>query len=239
MGEARHNWTPDHDGRLEAAVTALAASDLRGVRIWDAVCGRLAPEICVTPDAAKSRYGKLLGLRREAAERGRRERAEAALAELELQREATRQAEGRSALRAVQTEEEALASWRRQVGECPCGTELPVAGEGGVVCRHCGRAWRWEKVAGGEGQATAWGWTVDGATHAQASTEEAWERAAQLLAKHEADECGEAGVVERGLAGTLGEALAVVRAVNLGQVEVLAMLADITQRLDRIEQAWK
>lgn len=55
-----HLWTPADDGRLEEAVTALASADLPPtVALWSAVCGRLAPELVVTPDAARSRYTRV------------------------------------------------------------------------------------------------------------------------------------------------------------------------------------
>ena len=62
----RHIWTPEDDDRLRNAVTALAVADLRDTKIWHAVCGRLAPELCVSPKSAASRYQRLTEIRREA-----------------------------------------------------------------------------------------------------------------------------------------------------------------------------
>lgn len=62
--DKNHLWTPDDDAKLESAVTALASADLRDVKIWHAVAGRLAPELCVSPSSASSRYRRVVEDRR-------------------------------------------------------------------------------------------------------------------------------------------------------------------------------
>ena len=67
MGE-RHNWTPDDDARLEEAVLTVATCGVPPrVEVWSAVCGRLAPDLLVTPDAARSRYRRIVARRRDEA----------------------------------------------------------------------------------------------------------------------------------------------------------------------------
>jgi hypothetical protein len=107
----RRTWTTDEDERLAAAVQALAAATLpRQVSLWSAVCGRLAPEVCCTPDSAKARYRRLVEMRREHAEQEERRRlaeelahqaeahAEQLQAEQQLAEERKRQAEALRAL---------------------------------------------------------------------------------------------------------------------------------------------
>lgn len=106
----RRTWTPDDDTRLETAVTALASATLpRQVSLWSAVCGRLAPELTCTPDAAKARYRKLVERRREAAEEAERQHI---AQELALEAE-------RAALEAEAHAEGLLADLERRADELP------------------------------------------------------------------------------------------------------------------------
>lgn len=164
----RHTWTPDDDARLEAAVTALAASTLKGTRIWHAVCGRLAPELCVSPDAASSRYEKLARLRKDAAEAKRAEE------DAKMRAAEERLAAGEKNLQWRAT----IDRWAEQWDDCPCGDMLPDAPDSTmVVCRHCGRMWEWKQD-----------WRLDFDSDQKAEAEEAWTRTMKLVELHEGEE---------------------------------------------------
>jgi translation initiation factor RLI1 len=61
-----HRWNDEDDAKLEASVQALACGLPPKAELWSAVVGRMAPEILVTPQAARSRYGRLVEARLEA-----------------------------------------------------------------------------------------------------------------------------------------------------------------------------
>jgi hypothetical protein len=61
-----HRWTDEDDAKLEASVLALASGLPPKAELWSAVVGRLAPELMVTPQAARSRYGRIVEARQEA-----------------------------------------------------------------------------------------------------------------------------------------------------------------------------
>jgi len=67
-----HRWSEEDDSALQDAVVALAEADLpKSVSLWSAVCGRLAPGIRATPDAARTRHARIRALT-EAAEEAER-----------------------------------------------------------------------------------------------------------------------------------------------------------------------
>lgn len=82
---AAHRWTDDDDARLEAAVLALASGLPPKADLWSAIVGRLAPELLVTPQAARSRYGRIVEARQEAARQQARAEAQAEIARVEAQ----------------------------------------------------------------------------------------------------------------------------------------------------------
>ena len=80
-----HRWTDEDDARLEAAVLALASGLPPKADLWSAVVGRLAPELLVTPQAARSRYGRIVQARQDAASAQARAEAQAEIARVESQ----------------------------------------------------------------------------------------------------------------------------------------------------------
>jgi hypothetical protein len=81
-----HRWTDEDDAALEAAVLALASGLPPKADLWSAVVGRLAPELLVTPQAARSRYGRIVEARQEAARQQARAEAQEEIARVESQR---------------------------------------------------------------------------------------------------------------------------------------------------------
>jgi hypothetical protein len=81
-----HRWTDEDDAALEAAVLALASGLPPKADLWSAVVGRLAPELLVTPQAARSRYGRIVDARQEAARQQARAEAQEEIARVESQR---------------------------------------------------------------------------------------------------------------------------------------------------------
>ena len=61
----RHKWTPEHDDALWAAVEQCE-SLFGESNAWDAVAGRLLPDVHVTGSAACSRWHTLVAQRRDA-----------------------------------------------------------------------------------------------------------------------------------------------------------------------------
>lgn len=201
----RHTWTPEDDARLEAAVTALAASTLKGTRIWHAVCGRLAPELCVSPDAASSRYDKLARLRKDAAEKQR--------AEEEAKREA--EAKERNTIVANDRWHATIERWAEQWAECPCGDMLPDAPDSTtVICRHCGRTWTWSCEIGVSA------WRLDFDSNAKAEAEEAWAHTMRIVEQY-----GDDGNMDNALQELRDE----VSALNRGQAEILGTLTKLME----------
>ena len=80
-----HRWTDEDDSHLEAAVLALASGLPPKADLWSAVVGRLAPELLVTPQAARSRYGRIVEARQEAARQQARAEAQEEIARVEAQ----------------------------------------------------------------------------------------------------------------------------------------------------------
>lgn len=81
-----HRWTDEDDAALEAAVLALASGLPPKADLWSAVVGRLAPELLVTPQAARSRYGRIVDALQEAARQQARAEAQEEIARVESQR---------------------------------------------------------------------------------------------------------------------------------------------------------
>lgn len=231
----RHLWTPEDDDRLNAAVTALASADLRGnVKIWHAVAGRLAPELCVSPDAARSRYEKLQNQR--AAERER--------IRIEAEKEAAdRRAAEESAAKAS-TQKMTIDHWSAQWGDCPCGSMIPDATDATtVICRHCGRRWNWDRDTSGMVISNAYSWCPDPDTHALAAREEAWGRAAILFDQYEDSNDGAADNMLfelRDEIAALSSSLQLgLKAIQSDRIEIVAQIADLREQMRSLREMWK
>jgi hypothetical protein len=61
-------WTPEADEALESALIALSAGLGAKTDRWHAVCGRMAPEVITTPQAARSRWDRIVARRAKAAQ---------------------------------------------------------------------------------------------------------------------------------------------------------------------------
>lgn len=61
MNESKRRfWTSEEDERLTKVMSEMESIKFPGrVSIWSAICGRLAPEVVVTPDSAKARWRRL------------------------------------------------------------------------------------------------------------------------------------------------------------------------------------
>jgi len=73
MTQDRHIWTEEDDVKLVAAVSALTGMLSKKTNLWSAVCGRLGPELVVTPDVARTRWRRLRQLQQAAEEQERLE----------------------------------------------------------------------------------------------------------------------------------------------------------------------
>jgi len=73
MTQDRHIWSEDDDARLLDEVQTLSGVLPKKVNLWSAVCGRLAPDVVVTPDAARTRWRRVRQLQQAAEEQERLE----------------------------------------------------------------------------------------------------------------------------------------------------------------------